>query len=94
MIKYTDLLSILAEPEAASLIETFRAVGYSIETAIADIIDNSISAGAKNVWIDYVWRGPETIIAIIDDGCGMDDEELIQAMRPGSVSPLVEREHD
>jgi hypothetical protein len=36
-----------AEPEASSMIETFRAIGYSIETAIADIIDNSITAGAK-----------------------------------------------
>jgi len=80
-----------AEPEASSMIETFRAVGYSIETAIADIIDNSISAGAKNVWIDYVWRGPETVIAIMDDGCGMDNDELIQAMRPGSVNPLADR---
>lgn len=81
-----------AEPEAASMIETFRAVGYSIETAIADIIDNSISASAKNVWIDYLWKGPESILAIMDDGCGMDNEELIQAMRPGSVSPLAERD--
>jgi len=36
-----------AIPEAASMIETFRAIGYNIETAIADIIDNSISANAK-----------------------------------------------
>jgi len=91
-IDYTDIKSTPAEPEATAMIETFRAVGYSIETAIADIIDNSISAGARNVWIDYVWRGPDTVIAIMDDGCGMDNEELIQSMRPGSVSPLAERD--
>jgi hypothetical protein len=92
MIEYSNIQSTPAEPEASSMIETFRAVGYSIETAIADIIDNSVSAGSKNVWIDYVWKGPETIIAIMDDGSGMDNEELIQAMRPGSVNPLAERE--
>ncbi|HAE87147.1 TPA: ATP-binding protein [Candidatus Marinimicrobia bacterium] len=92
---YSKIESTLAEPEASSMIETFRAIGYSIETAIADILDNSISAGAKNIWIDYVWKGPDTLIGIMDDGCGMTNEELIQAMRPGSVSPLTKRdEHD
>lgn len=95
MIDYANIPSIPAEPEASSMMETFRAIGYSIETAIADIIDNSISAGAKNIWIDYAWKGPDTIIGIMDDGSGMTNEELIQAMRPGSVNPLTERdEHD
>jgi hypothetical protein len=94
-IDYSKIESTSAEPEASSMIETFRAIGYSIETAIADILDNSISAGAKNVWIDYLWKGPDTIIGIMDDGCGMANKELIQAMRPGSVNPLIEREkHD
>ncbi|HRT84115.1 MAG TPA: ATP-binding protein [Bacteroidales bacterium] len=94
-IDYSKIESTLAEPEASSMIETFRAIGYSIETAIADIIDNSISAGAQNIWIDYIWKGPDTIIGIMDDGCGMSNKELVQAMRPGSVSPLTEREeHD
>jgi len=92
---YTKIESTPAEPEASSMIETFRAVGYSIETAIADILDNSITAGAKNIWIDYLWKGPDTIIGIMDDGCGMNNKELIQAMRPSSISPLTEREeHD
>jgi hypothetical protein len=95
MIDYSKVEAAVAEPEASSMIETFRAIGYSIETAIADIIDNSISAGAKNIWIDYTWNGPDTIIGMMDDGCGMTNEELIQGMRPGSMSPLLERpEHD
>ncbi len=95
MIDYTNIPSTPAEPEASSMMETFRAIGYSIETAVADIIDNSISAGAKNIWIDYAWKGPDTIIGIMDDGSGMTNEELIQAMRPGSVNPLTERgKHD
>ncbi len=94
-IEYSKIESTSAEPEASSMIETFRAIGYSIETALADILDNAISAGAKNIWIDYIWKGPDTVIGILDDGCGMTDEEVIQAMRPGSMSPLTERdEHD
>ena len=91
MIDYSLYKKTQAEPEASSMIETFRAIGYSIETAIADIIDNSITANAKNIWIDYDWKGPETTISISDDGDGMNDGELIQAMRPGSMNPLDER---
>lgn len=91
MIDYSNILSTSAEPEASSMIETFRAIGYSIETAIADIIDNSITAGAKNIWIDYDWKGSKTTLSILDDGLGMNNKQLIQAMRPGSRSPLEER---
>ena len=91
MIDYTNIHSTSAEPEASSMIETFRAIGYSIETAIADIIDNSITAGAKNIWIDYDWKGSKTTLSILDDGTGMNNEQLIQAMRPGSKNPLEER---
>lgn len=95
MIDYTNIQSTFAEPEASSMIETFRAIGYSIETAIADIIDNSITAGAKNIWIDYDWKGSKTTLSILDDGTGMDNEQLIQAMRPGSKNPLdLRREND
>ncbi|MDO6809885.1 ATP-binding protein [Zobellia galactanivorans] len=93
MIDYSKILSASAEPEASSMIETFRAIGYSIETAIADIIDNSITAGAKNIWINYDWKGPKTTLSILDDGTGMNNEQLIQAMRPGSKNPLEERSH-
>lgn len=88
MIDYTNLQSTSAEPEASSMIETLRAIGYSTETAIADIIDNSITAGARNIWIDYDWKGSKTIFSILDDGYGMDNEQLIQAMRPGCKNPL------
>ncbi|MFZ6664856.1 ATP-binding protein [Peijinzhouia sedimentorum] len=94
MIDYSNIQSTFAEPEASSMIETFRAIGYSIETAIADIIDNSITAGAKNIWIDYDWKGSMTTLSILDDGIGMNNEQLIQAMRPGSKNPLDIRSHD
>src|SRR5690606_16955045 len=94
MIDYNKIPSTSAEPEASSMIETFRAIGYSIETAIADIIDNSITAGAKNIWIDYIWKDADTTLSILDDGLGMNNEQLIQAMRPGSRSPLEDRNKD
>ena len=48
-IDYDSLRTANAIPCAASMIETFRAIGYNIETAVADIIDNSISANAKKL---------------------------------------------
>lgn len=89
--KYDYLETVRAEPEARSMIETFRAIGYSVETAVADIIDNSISAGASKIWVDFEWKGSGTYLKITDDGHGMDEAGLFQAMRPGSRSPLEER---
>lgn len=88
---YSKYQTTSAIPEASSMIETFRAIGYNIETAIADIIDNSISANAKNIWVSFEWKGSETWLYIKDDGFGMNNEEVIQAMRPGSKNPLQER---
>lgn len=88
MIDYTKYTTTPAIPEASSMIETFRAIGYSIEAAVADVIDNSISAEAKNIWLSFDWKGSETWVSIKDDGFGMNNEELIQAMKPGSKNPL------
>ena len=84
----------IAEPHAAAMIEALRAFGYNIQTAIADLIDNSISAGAKNVSLTFFWDGSESYVSIRDDGKGMTEVELIDAMRPGSRNPLEEREPD
>lgn len=91
MIDYSKHQTTSAEPVATSMIETFRAIGYSIQAAVADIVDNSISAGAKNIWVDFEWKGAETWLSVKDDGIGMDNQELIQAMRPGSRNPNEER---
>lgn len=90
-VDFSNIQTASAIPGAAAMIETFRAIGYSLETAVADIIDNSISAGARNIYINRVWRGGESMIIIKDDGYGMSDEEIIQAMRPGAQNPLEER---
>lgn len=54
------------------------------ETAISDVIDNSIAAGADSIRIHTETFSQEPYIAILDDGDGMTEEELIAAMRPGS----------
>lgn len=88
---YSKIETTSAAPKASSMVETFRAIGYSLETAVADIIDNSISADARNIWINRIWRGGRSFITIKDDGHGMTSQEVIQAMRPGSQNPRDER---
>jgi hypothetical protein len=70
---------------------SLRDIGYSIRDAIADILDNSITAGAKRIWVDCHWNGGSPWLAITDDGCGMDFDALVSAMRFGSTSPLAPR---
>jgi len=90
-MNYSEIETTAAEPCASSMILTFRAIGYNLETAIADVMDNSISASAKNVWFNSKWKGGDSFITILDDGCGMNNEELVQAMKPGAKNPMDER---
>ncbi len=84
-----------APPRAGAMIESLRGLGYSTATALADIIDNSISAGATTVYIDFTWNGHNSRIAILDNGRGMSDGELEGAMRLGDKNPLTARDaHD
>lgn len=80
-----------ATPHAAALIEGLRDIGYSLETAISDIIDNSITANARHIRIISEAFAENPHVAIIDDGDGMGESELIDAMRPGSRNPLSPR---
>ena len=81
-----------ATPHAAALIEGLRDIGYSLETAVSDIIDNSITAGAHRIQVITETYSDEPYIAIVDDGDGMAEDELIAAMRPGSRNPLAARD--
>ncbi len=81
-------------PKAGAMINTFRAFGYNLQTAVADILDNSISAKAENIWIQYEWDGEKSWVSITDDGQGMDKDELIAAMTPGSKDPQDERDEN
>jgi len=77
-------------PYAPTLIESTRAIGYTLEAAIADVIDNSITALASCVDIFFYPVG-DSHIAILDNGCGMNADELDNAMRYGSQNPNEKR---
>ena len=77
---------ILLQPDPTRSIEAWRDTGYDFNMAVADIIDNSIAAEAKNISIllDKKFGIDEFYLYIADDGIGMNEEELINAMRYGS----------
>lgn len=72
--------------------ESTRSIGYSFESALADIIDNSISADADNIWITS-FPDEDPFVAILDDGDGLTGPELQEAMRYGT-NPGLERSED
>lgn len=78
-------------PYAPTLIESTRAIGYSLEAAVADIIDNSIAANANRVDI-FFFPVDGAYIAILDNGNGMDEDGLDLAMQYGSKNPSDERD--
>lgn len=71
-------------PPAKSLLKGLRAIGYSFSTAVADIIDNSITAHALNIKLYCDPLDEEPYFLILDDGCGMNATELENAMLFGS----------
>lgn len=81
--------TVNAAPKAAMLIESMRDIGYSLETALADVIDNAITARASH--IDILTDLDALRIGILDDGEGMGEGQLLAAMRPGSRNPRDDR---
>ena len=75
-------------PSAKNLIHALRDIGYSLETAIADIVDNSISANASEINIYINFNFDNSYIAIIDNGTGMNEDSLKNAMKIGSCDPI------
>lgn len=73
------------------MLESLRGLGYTTSTALADIIDNSISAGATEIDVHFGWSGPDSWIRVLDNGSGMDDPELEVAMRLGAKDPRAAR---
>lgn len=73
-------------PNISNFIKSLRDIGYSFEVAVADVLDNSITAKASNVKI-YTVHKPEMIFCLLDDGEGMLEEELKEAMRLATKDP-------
>lgn len=82
--------TIFLPPSASALMESTRSIGYSLEAAIADIIDNSIAACANLVEINFL-PDVNPYVVIADNGHGMCMPELQIAMQYGSKNPLEKR---
>ena len=82
--------AVIMPPDAPTLMWSTRAIGYTTSAAVADLIDNSISANASRIQIQFV-SGKNSFISILDDGAGMSPEALRQAMKYGSGNPWKER---
>jgi len=83
MRKMSETLVVLPDPER--VIEGLRDTGYQFDSAIADIVDNSLAAEATDVLIDIEMEYDGKIcVYIVDNGIGMNRDELINGMRYGS----------
>jgi hypothetical protein len=78
-------------PHPSALIQSLRGLGYSPETALADLVDNSIAAGSNSMEVDLAWNEGNPSVATLDDGHGMSWERLAEAMRLGGTGIASER---
>ena len=76
---------ISIQADAVKTANSLRDTGYTIEASVSDLIDNCIEAGAKNVaaHLDLDNEG-NVIFYVADDGCGMDRDGLINALKYGA----------
>lgn len=88
------LIDATNAPSPCALFSSLRALDYSVESSIADLVDNSISAGARNIDIEFRWNDGAPSVEIIDDGSGMAEERLISALRLAGDGPDQRRAED
>jgi hypothetical protein len=80
-----------ASPPAKAHLAVLSRIGYDFNTAVADILDNSIAAQAHNIRIEFYLEDDAAIFFIIDDGSGMTESDLIANMSIGCKDPLEDR---
>lgn len=71
-------------PDAARTVASLRDIGYDTPHAIADLVDNSIAAGATDIDVTFTFAGEQSWIRVTDNGTGMDAGKLQEALRYGS----------
>lgn len=81
----------IAAPEPAGMVASLSSLGYSLPAAVADLIDNSVSAEARNIDVEFTWAGRDSWIAVVDDGRGMSIQELVTAMTVAARGPATSR---
>jgi len=79
-------------PIAGPFVQSLRSIGYSLDAAVADLVDNSISAKCHEVHIRALWRNSKPMLWMSDDGEGMSPDELASAMQLGAVGPDAVRD--
>ena len=84
----SDYKRVVLPPVAGSMIYSMRNLGYSFESAVADLIDNSISAGASSIAIEIFIRDGEPVVTIVDNGRGWAPE-LRDNLTIGSSVPAM-----
>lgn len=71
-------------PQGGATVKAWSRIGYELQDAIADLIDNSIDAGAGRVEISLFRNDHEvTSLTIADDGRGMNADQLGVGMQFG-----------
>ena len=76
---------LILEPDAARIMEGLRDTGYDFNTAMADLVDNSIAANATKIKVHVILRPDNTVnVYVADNGFGMDMDGLLNAMKYGS----------
>jgi Histidine kinase-, DNA gyrase B-, and HSP90-like ATPase len=71
-------------PSAARLTESLRDIGYDFPAAVADVVDNSVMAGARRVDVLIEFDGADSSVTVTDDGRGMTANGLVEALRYGT----------
>jgi hypothetical protein len=79
-------------PNPQRTLSALRELGYDSYSAIADLIDNSIDADAEQIAITIAERDGDVIVEIADDGIGMGEARLDEALRLGSDTSRVEND--
>lgn len=79
-------------PNPRSHIKTLSRIGYNLSSAIADIIDNSITAESQNIFVELSIVDEKATLTIKDDGYGMDEDTLISSLRIGCKDPSDARD--
>ncbi|MCX2743662.1 ATP-binding protein [Mangrovivirga sp. M17] len=86
---------ITSIPNASRTFKALRNLGYDLYSSIADVVDNAITetVKAKHIAVYFDFDPDRNIVCRIqDDGCGMNENELEEAMRLGTDTTYEEND--
>jgi hypothetical protein len=84
VLRSNDGRTVDVTPSARRLTDSLRHIGYEFVTAVADLVDNSVAADARSVDVDIQFDGARSRVMIADDGIGMTEQQLNEALRFGT----------